>query len=281
MKTKARIVFMTDFGADNQGVAVMEGVCACVDSELRCTNLTHSIPPFHTWDASMALDYVVPFWPQGTIFVSVVDPGVGTSRKACVARLKNGCYVVTPDNGTLTHLFYKIGIEEVREIDEKKNRWKGTESTSIFHGRDLFAYCAAKLAAGIINYKEIGSAYPVEEVVLHDSIFYPKVEEGLVEGIITSAMPHFGNLFTNVSVKDFEHAGFQIGQKVKVRIRHENQECFAGEILYHKSFGYVEAGEPILFNGSTLYICIALNQDNFVNKYHIKDGESWKVRIEK
>lgn len=278
---KSRIVFMTDFGADNQGTAVMEGVCACVDPELRCTNLTHSIEPFHTWNASSALDYVVPFWPAGTVFVSVVDPGVGTDRRACVAKLENGCYVVTPDNGTLTHMFYKIGIKEIREIDETRNRLKGTEGTSIFHGRDLFAYCAAKLASGMITYEEVGPSYPVSEVVLHDNIFYPKMGNNTAEGIVTSAMPHFGNIFTNIPVKDFADAGFELGDMVKVKIMNDGQVFFSGTVLYQKSFGYVEVGEPILFNGSTLYICIALNQDNFVQKYHIKDGESWKVIIEK
>ena len=166
MSTKPRVVLMTDFGTDNLGTAAMEGVCASVDNELVCTNMTHNISPFNTWQASNALMYVVPFWPAGTVFVSVVDPGVGTSRRACVAKLKNGCYVVTPDNGTLTHMFYRVGIEAVREIDETVNRLKGTEGTSIFHGRDLFAYCAAKLASGKIDFAGVGPEYPVSEVVV-------------------------------------------------------------------------------------------------------------------
>lgn len=278
---KPRIVLMTDFGPDNQGTAVMEGVCISVDPELLCTNLTHSIPPFNTWAASSALDYTVKYWPSGTVFVSVVDPGVGTKRRASVAKLKNGSYVVTPDNGTLTHMFYNIGVEEIREIDETVNRLKGTEKTSIFHGRDLFAYCAAKLAAGIISFEEVGKEYPVEEVIRHDSIFKPEIKENEVRGIITSAFPHFGNLFTNISVDSFVSAGFSLGDMVSVRISKDGKYYFDKEVLYQKSFGYVNVGEPIVFNGSTLYICIALNQENMVKKYGIGDGEAWKVELKK
>ena len=281
MSTKPRVVLMTDFGTDNLGTAAMEGVCASVDNELVCTNMTHNISPFNTWQASNALMYVVPFWPAGTVFVSVVDPGVGTSRRACVAKLKNGCYVVTPDNGTLTHMFYRVGIEAVREIDETVNRLKGTEGTSIFHGRDLFAYCAAKLASGKIDFAGVGPEYPVSEVVVHNKLFNPLTEHHHVEGVVTNAMPHFGNLETNIHMDAFAECGFAYGDTVHLTITHEGRTHFDSDVLYQKSFGFVEKGEPILFNGSSMYLGIALNQANFVKTYEIEDGESWKVRITK
>lgn len=281
MSSKPRVVLMTDFGIDNMGTAAMEGVISSIDNELICTNLTHNITPFNTWQASGALMYVVPFWPAGTVFVSVVDPGVGTHRRASVAKLKNGCYVVTPDNGTLTHMYYKVGIEAIREIDENVNRLKGTEGTSIFHGRDLFAYCAGKLAAGVIDFEGVGPEYPVSEVVLHDTLFNPSVKPGCVEGIITQAIRHFGNLNTNIPIEVFNGAGFQFGDMVHVTISHEGNVCFNGDVLYEKSFGYVKQGEPIVFNGSMLYVGMALNQGHFADTYGIGDGEDWKVRITK
>ena len=281
MSSKPRIVLMTDFGADNAGTAAMEGVCASIDNSLVCTSLTHSISPFNTWQASGALMYVVPFWPAGTVFVSVVDPGVGTHRRASVAKLKNGCYVVTPDNGTLTHLYYMLGIEAIREIDENVNRLKGTEGTSIFHGRDLFAYCAGKLAAGKIDFEGVGPEYPVSEIVLHNKLFNPDVKPGWAEGVITEAKPHFGNLNTNIPIDRFNDAGFAFGDTVHVVITHEDKVHFEADVLYEKSFGFVAKGEPIVFNGSMLYVGIALNKANFVRTYDIGDGESWKVRITK
>lgn len=281
MCSKPRVVLMTDFGIDNMGTAAMEGVISTIDNELICTNLTHNIAPFNTWQASGALMYVVPFWPAGTVFVSVVDPGVGTHRRASVAKLKNGCYVVTPDNGTLTHMYYKIGIEAIREIDENVNRLKGTEGTSIFHGRDLFAYCAGKLAAGVIDFEGVGPEYPVSEVVLHDTLFNPNIQPGYAEGVITDAMDHFGNLNTNLPIGAFSEAGFSFGDMLRVTISHEGKNHFDADVLYHKSFGFVQKGEPIVFNGSMLYVGIALNQAHFTNTYGIGAGESWKVRITK
>jgi len=275
------IVMMTDFGADNAGTCAMKGVCDSVCHDLITTDVTHSIPTFNTYAASNELMYVEPYWPAGTVFVSVVDPGVGTHRRASVAKLKDGKYVVTPDNGSLTHLFYEVGIEEIREIDETINRLPGTEATSIFHGRDLFAYCAARLAAGVITYEQVGPAYPVEEIVLHENMYHPFVEENHVVGCIASAYRHFGNCFTNIKIEKFVEAGFREGDTVHVKISHNDKVHFEKDVLYHKSFGYVNKSEPIVFNGSTLVICIALNQDNFANTYDIYAGEDWKVEFSK
>lgn len=114
---KRAVVLQTDFGEGNVSVSTMKGVCRIVDPTLEVFDSTHSVRPFDVLKASDALFYVIPFWPAGTVFVSVVDPGVGTSRKSCVALLENGSYVVTPDNGTLTYMKDRIGIKQVRQID--------------------------------------------------------------------------------------------------------------------------------------------------------------------
>lgn len=160
---KPCIAMQTDFGLGGGGA--MYGVCKTVDMELQVYDISHVIPKFNVQRASESLASVLPFWPKGTVFVSVVDPGVGTERRASVARTCNGYYIVTPDNGTLTDVNRKFGIEAIRVIDEKVNRLKGTEKTSIFHGRDLFAYCAARLASGVIDFAGVGPEYPVGEIV--------------------------------------------------------------------------------------------------------------------
>ena len=246
---------MTDFGPDNIGTATMRGVAASVDSELQLTDLTNSIEPFNIWQASDALMYTEPFWPAGTVFVSVVDPGVGTSRRACVARLRDGKYVVTPDNGTLTHLAAQVGIEAVREIDERVNRLHGTEKTSVFHGRDLFAYTAARLAAGIIDFEGVGPAYPVEEIVRCDKPLSAEVCDGNLTGRVTSISRYLGNLFTNIRTQDMEDNGFVTGERYR--------------------------GQALIFNGSTLYLCVAINQDSFARKYQLDPAEEWKVEVKK
>ncbi|MGI5887971.1 MAG: SAM-dependent chlorinase/fluorinase [Oscillospiraceae bacterium] len=160
------IVIQTDFGGTSS--AAMTGVCKIVDRELRIFDLTHQVPRFDVETAGENLADVIAFWPKGTVFVSVVDPGVGTSRKASVAQTGNGYYIVTPDNGTLAPVARKYGISAIREIDQKVNRYNGNEwprASDIFHGRDVFAYCGAKLASGKIDFAGVGREYPVSEIV--------------------------------------------------------------------------------------------------------------------
>ena len=149
------VVIQTDFGRGGSGA--MAGVCKLVDRSVRVYNITHEVPKFDVVAAGHNLTEVIPYWPEGTVFVSVVDPGVGTARKACVALTENGRYVVTPDNGCLEEIRNTYGIAAVREIDQSVNRYKGNEwslKSDIFHGRDVFAYCGARLASGKISFQK-------------------------------------------------------------------------------------------------------------------------------
>lgn len=152
------IVFQSDFTYKEGAVAAMYGVVNQVDPDLEIIDLTHEIPKFDIWSASFRLHQVVPFWPKGTVFVSVVDPGVGTARKACVAKTKSGHVIVTPDNKTLTHIAKFIGLEEVREIPAEL-RFASPYKTAVFHGRDVFGYVGALLASGQKKFEEIGNVY--------------------------------------------------------------------------------------------------------------------------
>ncbi len=275
---KPCIVWQTDFSLNWGAVASMRGVCKQVDPTLECVDITHEIEPYNILAGSRELAYVEPFWPKGTIFVSVVDPGVGTSRRASVAKLKDGNYVVTPDNGTLTHLYYFVGIEAIREIDESVNRYKGTEDVSVFHGRDLFAYTAAKLASGVIDFEGVGPEYPVEEIVLYPrKMVIADISDGAVKGIVSSVSDHFGSIVFNIAVKDFQKAGFVHGDIVHVLLTNKGEAVFDQDVLYHKSFGFVPQGEPILFNSSSTYVSLGLNMDSFRDKYHCAAGEDWDI----
>jgi S-adenosylmethionine hydrolase len=279
---KPSIVWQTDFSLTWGAVNTMRGVVKQVDSELECYDITHEIEQFNILAASRELSFVVPFWPKGTIFVSVVDPGVGTKRKGCVAKLKDGNYVITPDNGSLTHLYYEIGIEEVREIDESVNRYKGTEDVSVFHGRDIFAYTAARLASGIISFEEVGVAYPVSEIIVEDYEYVKAIVTSTeIKGIIISVSDHFGSIVFNILTKDFNKIGYSHGDIVRVKISHNGKVYFEDDVLYEKSFGYVDLNKPVLFNSSSNYISIGLNQNSFKDTYHIKEGKDWVVELSK
>ena len=279
---KAMLVFQTDFTYKEGAVCAMYGVVKSVDRDLDIIDGSHEIPQFDTWSASYRLYQSMKFWPEGTVFVSVVDPGVGTKRRASVAKTSDGYYVVTPDNGSLTHLKKWVGIDEIREIDENVNRLKGkgTEGVSIFHGRDLFGYCAAKLASGIISYEEVGQAYDVAEIVEHE-IFEPLISPGYVKGILEIEDPNFGNQWTNIKLEDFNEAGFNYGEFVNVTISHNGETRFKEKILFESSFGYAKKGEPMIYNNELMKISFCVNQGSFKDLYSIDFGPDWIVEISK
>ncbi|MEG2934859.1 MAG: SAM-dependent chlorinase/fluorinase [Clostridium sp.] len=277
---KPTIVMQTDFGINWGVVATMHGVCKRVDSELEICDATHLLPQFDTKAASYCLQYMIPYWSEGTVFVSVVDPGVGTDRKASVAKTKNGYYIVTPDNGTLTYIKEMYGIEEIREIDETVNRYPGNQNVDTFHGRDIFAYCAAKLAAGKITFEQVGEVYPVEDIIVHELI-KADVSKNCAKGIIAGGGESFGNCETNIENIKFEGAGFAQGDMVNIEIKDEDAVIFSKKVLYHKSFGHVEIGEPVIFNDLGSFISIGLNQKSFADEYGITVDKTYQIIIYK
>ncbi len=277
---KPILVFQTDFTYKEGAICAMYGVVKSVDRELEIMDGTHEIPQFDTWSASYRLYQSMKFWPKGTIFVSVVDPGVGTARKACVAKTSDGYLVVTPDNGSLTHLKRWVGIEEIREIDETRNRLRGqdTEEVAIFHGRDLFGYCAAKLASGLITYEEVGPSYSVTDIVEHP-IAEPTWERPVLYANFEIGDPNFGNLWTNVSTKFFMKCGFQYGDYVDTVVRFDGKERFRQKLLFEKSFGYAEKGQPMIYNNELMKVALAVSQGNFESEYQLGFGQGWTVEF--
>jgi len=277
---KPILVFQTDFTYKEGAVCAMYGVVKSVDRSLEIFDGTHEIPRFDTWSASYRLHQSMRFWPKGTIFVSVVDPGVGTSRKACIAKTKDGYYVATPDNGALTHVKHFSGIEEVREIDETRNRLTSTVGTSVFHGRDLFGYCAARLASGIITYEEVGPSYPVGEIITH-TIEEAVVSDGVATGIFEINDPNFGNLWSNISTEALLANGFQYGDSVVVTISHLGKTVYCETMFFEKSFGYVKQGDAVLYTNELMKASLAVNLGSFIDQYHIDFGHDWGVRLER
>ena len=275
---KPILVFQTDFTYKEGAVSSMYGVVKSVDRELQIYDGTHELPQYDTWSASYRLNQSLRFWPEGTIYVSVVDPGVGTPRRACVAKVGGGYYVVTPDNGALTHVMREMGVLEVRQIDESVNRLRGkdTEGVAIFHGRDLFGYTAARLASGIIGFEGVGPAYPVEEIVRHE-MHEPAVSAGRVEGVFEIDDPNFGNLWTNIPTRLFFESGFAYGDTVRVEIFHGGETVFDQSVLFHQSFGFAKQGEPIIYNNELMKIALAVSRGSMKERYALSFGADWRV----
>ena len=275
---KAIIVFQSDWTYAEGAVAATYGVIKSVDKQLEIIDATHDIKQYDTYSAAYRLYQYMRFWPKGTVFVSVVDPGVGTDRKACVAKTSNGYYVVTPDNGTLTYIDKFYGIDEVRQIDENINRLRtgDNEEVSIFHGRDLFGYCAARLASGIISYEEVGPTYSKDEIVRHE-IKEPVFTADYIEGIIEINDPNFGNLWTNIKKKDFEEFGFKYGDKVHTQIYYEDTVKFEGEIYYYSSFGMAEDLSVMIYNNEVNKIALAQVVGNLAGNFDLGFGPKYRV----
>ncbi len=274
----AIMAMQTDFGRG--GGSAMHGVCKLVSPDLDVYEINHTISKFNVKEASRSLRHNIPYWPSGTVFVSVVDPGVGTSRRASVALLKNGSYVVSPDNGSLTLLLKEPGILAIRQIDETVNRLKGTEKVSIFHGRDLFAYCGAKLASGIIDFKGVGPEYPVSEIVRYEEGEYT-YGEGSVSGLVTDMMRTFGNLETNIPIEAAEKAGLHVGDQVRVLVKEKDRIVYDGVVPYEVSFGHVGEGDTLVYNSSDGVLGVGINKGDFIRTYQIGFGSDWTIAVTK
>lgn len=276
------LVLQTDFSLRDGAVSAMQGVAFGVDSDIKMFNLTHEIPPYDIWSAAYRLYQTANYWPKGSVFVNVVDPGVGTARKSVVLKTKTGHYFVSPDNGSLTLVAEHLGIEAVREIDEKVNRLEGSEKSYTFHGRDVYAYTGARLASGKINFEEVGAK--LEDKVL--SIPYQKavLENGELKGNIPALDVQYGNIWTNISDELLEKSGIKKDDELCVSInqRQENgsdKVVYSGKMPYKSSFGEVKESEPLLYLNSLLNVSFALNMDNFAAKHHIDYGADWSVSI--
>lgn len=276
VSAQAALVLQTDFGLGDGSVAAMKGVALSIAPRLEVHDLTHLIPPYDIREAALRLRQVVTYWPAGTVFVSVVDPGVGTDRRPIVARTRTGHYIVTPDNGTLTLVADAIGLEAVRVIDLERHLRRGTQRSHTFHGRDVFVVVGAGLAAGVLSLNEVGPA--VETVVNRFAL--PAVQrttDMLAAGVIGIDRP-FGNVWTNLPAAQLDSAGLEVGDTVRVLLRRGTRVLFSGEVPYTHTFGEVSPGRPLLYLNSLLEAAVAFNRADFAGRYGIVPGDLVEIR---
>lgn len=273
------VVFQSDFGLKDGAVSAMKGVAMGVSPDLKLFDLTHEIPAYNIWEAAYRLEQTVSYWPAGTVFVSVVDPGVGTNRKSVVLKTNTGQFIVTPDNGTLTLVAESLGITEIREIDEAVNRRKGSEKSYTFHGRDVYAYTAARLAAGAITFEQVGKELPKQVV----SIPYQKatMERNKLKGTISILDVQYGNVWTNIPADLFNKLNAKPGDKLHVVIYQNKIKRYESTMPYCETFGAVAEGKPLLYLNSLLQVSFALNMGNFSAVHKVYSGSEWRVEVSK
>jgi hypothetical protein len=260
------IVFMTDFGVVDDSVAICRGVMYGIMPDVRIVDLTHQVTPFSIFDGARFLFGASPYYPAGTVFVVVVDPTVGSTRKAIVAHSKRGQYFVLPDNGVITFVEQRDGIDEVHEITNTE--WMiGSKLSSTFHGRDIFSPVGAHLARGD-DWKTVGPEMPVKDLVRLDLKIAKLDDHGLNATVIATDGP-FGNLVTNVDGNDFLKLGYQRGQEVPVKIGDKEMK-----LKFVKTFSDVPLNQPLMYIDSRGRLGLAVNQNSFAATYGIKPPAS-------
>ena len=274
------LVLQSDFGHADGAVSAMYGVAVGVCDALKIYDLTHDIPQYDIWEASYRLIQTVRYWPEGTVFVSVVDPGVGSRRRCVVARTASGQYIITPDNGTLTHVKRMIGVSYAREIDERVNRLPDSGESYTFHGRDIFAFTGARLAAGVIPFEGVGPAVDVDSLV-ELPVLEPRCEGDVITGTIDVLDVRFGSLWTNIGRELFGRLHIPYGSRVEATISNGKQTLYKNIIVFARSFAEVNVGEPLLYVNSLDCLAVAINQGSFARAYNIGTGLQWHISLRK
>jgi S-adenosylmethionine hydrolase len=253
------IVFMTDFGTANDAVAVCKAVIVGIAPDARVMDITHQVTPFQIDEAARFLAGVTPYYPAGTVFLVVVDPGVGTSRKAIIVKSKKGQYFVLPDNGVITTVIERDGLDSAREITN--TAWMlQPKVSSTFHGRDIFSPAAAHLAEGW-DFTMAGPA--VSQLVQRTPKASTTSEKG-IDGDIIGLDDPYGSLISDIPGEQFKKLGYELGDKIIVQL---DKKPFT--VPYEKTFMDVPVGEPLLYIDSRGRIGLALNQENFSQVHKI------------
>jgi S-adenosyl-L-methionine hydrolase (adenosine-forming) len=256
------VVFMTDFGVLDDSVALCKGVMYSIAPELRIVDLSHEVTPFSILDGARFLYGASPYFPAGTVFVTVIDPGVGSTRKAVVVKTKRGQYFVLPDNGLMTLVQDRDGVEAVRDITNRD--WMiGAALSSTFHGRDIFSPVAAHVAHGE-DWTSVGPEVEVKKLVRLDLVASKLDEHGLSGEVIATDGP-YGNLVTNISGEDFLKLGYGRGQNVHLTIGKTDMN-----IPFVRTFSDVPLKNPLIYIDSRGHLALAVNQGSFAATYSIK-----------
>jgi S-adenosylmethionine hydrolase len=257
--TPPTIVFMTDFGTANDAVALCKAVILQIAPDARIMDITHQVTPFQIEEGARNLASVSAYYPAGTVFLTVIDPGVGTSRKAVIVKTKKGQYFVLPDNGLITPVLDRDGLEGAHEITNQT--WMISSAvSSTFHGRDIFSPAAAHLAAGW-DYTIAGPAVP-ELVRL--TVKKATVEEKGITGEIIALDDPFGSLISDIQADDFRALGYEVGDKVSFQLNGKSVV-----LPFGKTFMDVPVGDSLLYQDSRGRIAIAVNQGNYSKKFGI------------
>lgn len=253
------VVFMSDFGVANDAVAICKAVIVGIAPDARIMDITHQVTPYSIEEGARFLQGVTPYYPSGTVFLVVVDPGVGTTRKAIVVKTKKGQYFVLPDNGLITPVIDRDGLDSAREITNTDWMIQAPIS-STFHGRDIFSPVAAHLAAGG-DFSLVGPE--ISQLVRLNPKTAVIADNGIAGDLIGIDDP-FGSLITDIPGDEFQKLAYRLGDKVPLLIDKKPVT-----LPYVKTFMEVPVGDPLLYLDSRGRVGIAVNQGSYSKQFGV------------
>ncbi|MCI2172152.1 SAM hydrolase/SAM-dependent halogenase family protein [Schleiferilactobacillus perolens] len=275
----AHLVLQTDFGLMDGSVSAMYGIAYSVAPSVAVHDLTHNIPPYDIFAASYRLYQTVRFWPAGTVFVSVVDPGVSNDSQPIAVETMDHKFIITPDNGTITHLAHYQGLRTVRMINTSpREALDAFNEEHTFRGRDLYTYIGAMLASNQMAFDDVGPLTTPDELV-QLALAPVKTEANSVTGAVDITDPRFGSVWTNIPVTALDKLGLHTGDSVNVSIYFHDSLRYQNTMRFTRSFSSVVVGEPLVYVNSLLNLGIAINQASFAHLYHIHAGIDWVVTM--
>ena len=259
-QTNGLIIMITDFGAKDFYVGAMKGAMYKVFLQAKIDEISHGVSKFDIKEGAYTLAKAAPEFPTGTVFVGVIDPGVGTQRKPIAMKTENGNYFVAPDNGLLTLIGGSMGVAEVREITNRDIMRQDVQS-STFHGRDIFGPAAAYLAKGFA-FEKIG---PVLKEYVQLPISFAKIVDDAIVGQI-DVIDEYGNVITNIRPDLFEKLAILRGQTIEVEFSHQSSvSC-----TYVKAYGDAPVGSGVGLFGSGGVFEVAINQGNLAEELKLE-----------
>jgi len=270
--SQTRVIgFITDFDVRDDAIGICKAVMVGIAPDVRIIDISHQVTPYDIAEGARFIAGSAPYFPKDAVFVGVVDPGVGSSRKAIIAKSKVGQFFVVPDNGLLTLVQDRDGIDAAREITNPD--WMiGTKLSSTFHGRDIFSPAGAHIARGD-DWTQAGPELDVTKLVRLDIHYATIDDKGMHAEVIGTDGP-FGNLVLNVPVDTFAKLGYKLGDTVPVTLDGHNYE-----FPFHKTFSDVPVGKPLFYIDSRGRLSLGINQRNFAETYKV--GPSAKLFIPK
>jgi hypothetical protein len=274
-QTQHVVGFMTDFDVKDDAIGICKAVMEIIDPSIRVIDITHQVTPYDIAEGARFLAGSVPYFPADAVFVVVIDPTVGSNRKAIIAHSRRGQYFVLPDNGLLT-LFPSTGENQIIEAREISNpAWMiGAKLSSTFHGRDIFSPAGAHLARGD-DWTQAGPSLDIAKLVRLDIHNSTIDATGLHSEVLGLDGP-FGNVILNIPSETFARLGYHLGDQVSVILDNHPYT-----VPFVKTFSDVPVGSPLLYIDSRGRIALSLNQRNFAEKYNVTPGLTVLIPVKK